>query len=369
MKAFGPNGAGLTGTSHRPCRCFAPESASVYVLPPILIWMALGAFGLLVVGGLAYSRLHAPWQGFLANRRAARFRDRFDSQELAERLGLPLAELQAIKPLYRTRTIPKRSGGSRTIDAPDAALQRVQERIHRRLLARLRVHDAAVGFRPGRSIADHARPHAGRAVLIKLDLVDFFPRTSSDRVERVFRTIGWDAEATALLVRLTTLRGGLPQGAPTSPILSNILLRKMDAEIDTWVRHRRGRYTRYADDLAISFPKDYPGRIRGVIQLTRHAARAAGHRVHGRGTTQKPGKLRVLRRHQRQSVCGLVVNEKVALPRERRRWLRAVEHRMRTGGNATLTPAELAGWRAFQAMVERPSMEAEADEAGTTPGR
>ena len=115
--------------------------------------------------------------------------------------------------------------------------------------------------------------------------------------------------------------------------------------------------------LAGTCPCRLPARkVRGVIAEVRGVAAAFGYRVHGRGTRQSPGKLKVLRPHQRQAVCGIVVNEApgglaLRLPRERRRWLRAVEHRMRTGGVATLTPAELAGWRAYEAMVEGPRRE------------
>jgi hypothetical protein len=265
--------------------------------------------------------------------------------ELARRLGLPRAELAAFRCGYREAFIPKRSGGTRRLLIPDDATRALQRRILHRLLRRLRAHPAAHAYERGRSVATNAAPHVGRAVVLKLDLVDFFPRTSAARVERYFRRIGWSRKAARLLVALTTHDGGLPQGAPTSPRLSNLVNGQLDRLVDRYVRKHRGAYTRYADDITISYPEDWPRYVRGTLQVVRRVAATQGYRVHGRP------KLGIWRRHQRQQVTGIVVNERPDLPRATRRWLRAVEHRLRTGGRATLTPEQLAGWRAYQAMV------------------
>jgi hypothetical protein len=214
------------------------------------------------------------------------------------------------------------------------------------------VHPAAIGFERGRSIVDNALPHAHQCVVIKLDLVDFFPSTSADRVLSYFQRIGWDAEAAAILTRLCTDDGGLPQGAPTSPALANRVNFGFDVRMEGIAKSRKGTYTRYADDLTLSFPKDYPKRMRGVVQEVCRAARRRGYRVHERE------KLAIRRRHQQQCVTGLVVNEGVRLPRKTRRWLRAVEHRLATTGKCTLRDKQLDGWRAYASMVERQSQRA-----------
>lgn len=265
--------------------------------------------------------------------------------ELARRLGLPRAELEAFRCSYREAFIPKRSAGRRRLLIPDDATRALQRRILHRLLRRLRSHPAAHAYERGRSVATNAAPHAGRAVVLKLDLVDFFPRTSSARVEHYFRRIGWSRRAARLLARLTTHEGGLPQGAPTSPRLSNLVNGQLDRLVDRYVRKHRGTYTRYADDITVSFPEDWPRYVRGTLQIVRRVAATQGYRVHGRP------KLGIWRRHQRQLVTGIVVNDRPDLPRETRRWLRAVEHRLRTTGRATLAPAQLAGWKAYRAMV------------------
>lgn len=280
-----------------------------------------------------------------ARRQARRFAGRYDLNELARRLDLPVESLQATPTTYRAVSIPKRRGGVRQLSIPNPRLKDVQRRVLRRLLRRLRTHYAATGFQPGLSITHNAAAHTGMAVVIKLDLIDFFPTTSAARVEAYFRRIGWNAEAAALLTQLTTHDGGLPQGAPTSPRLSNLINLPLDAQLERWVASYKGVYTRYADDITVSFPKDYPRHVRGTIQQVRRAAKRHGYRVHTRG------KLRVLRRHQQQRVTGLVVNDKVNLTRAKRRWLRAVEHRLATTGRASLTAEQLAGWRALQDMI------------------
>ena len=270
----------------------------------------------------------------------------FGVDELARRLGITPDDLRKVQPAYTEFTVPKRSGGSRRICAPDRALKAVQRRILRRLLSRLRAHPAAMGFERGRSIVTNARPHTGKAVVLRMDLKDFFDTTGARRVRDYFRRIGWNNEVADLLTRLCTHNGGLPQGAPTSPRLSNLVNHKLDARLSALAKRFGATYTRYADDMTFSFEKEDTATVRSVIRATGKIARAAGYTLH------KRRKLRVWRAHRRQTVTGLVVNHAVNLPRERRRWLRAVEHRLATGGQASLTAERLKGWRALQHMVE-----------------
>jgi hypothetical protein len=266
--------------------------------------------------------------------------------ELARRLGVTEAELRALVPRYRSFEISKRSGLRRVIDEPEEALKRVQRLVLRRLLGRLRSHPAAHGFERGRSIVTAALPHARRAVVLRMDVRDFFPSTKAERVSSYFRKVGWGAEAAALLAKLCTHRGGLPQGAPTSPRLSNLVNFRLDARLAALARAHGAAYTRYADDMTFSFDADYHDRINNVIRTTKKVLRDEGYLLH----TDR--KLRVLRRHMRQTVAGLVVNDGVRLPRATRRRLRAVEHRASGGRETTLMPAQLQGWRALRRMVE-----------------
>jgi hypothetical protein len=273
---------------------------------------------------------------------------RFDLAELCRRLDAPVGGLAAVTPHYAEHTILKRNGGTRALHVPDPATKTLQRRILRRVLGRLRAHPAAVGFERGRSILDNARPHVGAAVLLKMDIRDFFPSTHAARVRDLFRCIGWDAESADTLVRLCTLDDGLPQGAPTSPRLSNLVNVRLDARLAGLAARHGATYTRYADDLTFSFPEDNRTAVHEVIGVAKHVVEdEGGYRLH------QKRKLQIRRRHEQQLVTGLVVNERVQLPRRVRRWLRAVEHRIATGRDATLTPEQLEGWRAFAAMIER----------------
>jgi len=290
---------------------------------------------------------------------------RFGLDELSRRLGLDVAELQSVEVAYSPLTIPKRSGGVRQLHVPAAGLMRVQRRIHRRLLRRLHAHANVTGFERGHSIATNALVHAGKDMVIRLDLEDFFGSTKADRVYRYMRFIGYDDASARLLVRLCTYRGALPQGAPTSPRLSNLVNHRLDARLAALAEARGLSYSRYADDITFSARNedlvaapppsgrpgpgraDAPPRPNDIVHAAQRILRDEGYRLHTRR------KLRVYRRHHRQMVTGLVVNTRPNLPRPTHRWLRAVEHHLRTGRPATLTPAQLAGWHALQTMIDR----------------
>jgi len=119
--------------------------------------------------------------------------------ELARRLKMTEDELRQVEPIYDEFTIPKRSGGQRRIFAPSPALKKVQRRILRRVLARLKCHPAARGFERGQSIVTNALPHVGQAVVLRLDLKDYFESTKARRVRDFFLRIGWGQEAADVL--------------------------------------------------------------------------------------------------------------------------------------------------------------------------
>ncbi len=276
--------------------------------------------------------------------------------ELARRLGMTDAALAAVRVSYQEFQIPRRSGKPRTINAPSPELKKVQRTILRRLLSRLKAHPAATAYERGHSIATHASLHARQSVVVRIDIHDYFTRTTADRVRMYFRTIGWDKAAAARLTELCTLNGGLPQGAPTSPRLSNLVNWAMDAPLHHIAEKLGARYSRYADDLTFSFAEDDQKKIHSAIGCTKAVLEGLGYEMH------LQGKLLIRRRdYERQLVTGLVVNDGVRLPRERRRWLRAVEHRMARGGKATLTAAQLAGWRAYESMIEEQSRSEDPD--------
>ena len=266
--------------------------------------------------------------------------------ELARRLGVTEAELAAITPRYRTFSIPKRTNGQRTINSPEPHLKAMQRRILRRVLGLLLSHPAVKGFERGQSIVTNAQPHVSKAVIVRIDLRDFFPSTGHKRVRKFFGKIGWNNEASKRLTELCCHDGGLPQGAPTSPRLSNLVNVMLDKRLEGAAKKFGAQYTRYADDLTFSFERDDRTNVQQLIGLAMLIVRDEGYEPHMKK------KLRIRRRHQRQCVTGLVVNQRPNLPRDTRRRLRAIEHHLRTGKPATLTPPQLEGWRSLQSMIE-----------------
>src|SRR5438445_2604506 len=291
--------------------------------------------------------------------------------ELARRLKMTEEELRRVEPIYHEFAIPKRGGGQRRIYAPAPELKAIQRRILRRVLARLKCHPAAKGFERDQSIVTNALPHVRQAVVLRMDLKNYFESTKAKRVRDFFLRIGWGQEAAEILLKLCTHRGGLPPGAPTSPRLSNLVNLHMDKRLavlanggksaQAFFRNPRtgGRvtkplptegiatYTRYADDLTFSFPGDDAGSIHRIVFLVKRIVKDEGYELHVKK------KLHIRRQHDRQQVTGLVVNDRVNLSRTVRRRLRAIEHHLRTGRTATLSHAQVSGWKALQAMIAK----------------
>ena len=301
------------------------------------------------------------------------FRRERPPADLAKWLDLPEAELRgwldnsppwARGYDYSRFTIPKRRGGTRQIEAPGEKLKALQRRVLHRLLNPLPAHPAATGFVPGRSIVDNARPHVGQGVVINLDLADFFPSITAERVAESWRGLGWDAEAATILSRICTQEGRLPQGAPTSPAVSNLVCRRLDARLAALAKKHEGQYTRYADDLTFSFaglginkrlrptkrrpllkrPPRPPSRA--LLTQIKSILEAEGFQI------QMKKRVRIQRPHQRQTATGLVVNRTVNLPRRTRRLIRAMQHRERMERLDAEGRKRLRGLEALTQMVD-----------------
>jgi retron-type reverse transcriptase len=249
---------------------------------------------------------------------------------------------------YRAHQIPKKNGGERLISVPHPALRRSQRFILDRLLTSLGFQDCAFGFVPGRSIADNAKPHVGQPVVVNADIRNCFPSVRMHLVREVLQNrLGSviSADAIELLLDLTTTRAALPVGAPTSPALLNLVLFQVDECLQRRAEQLGGRYTRYADDLTFSGGPQ-------VIGLLRLAQREIGRLR----LELDPAKTNIFRRGRRQMVTGLGVNDKVAVPREIRRRLRAAVHHMEKNtdmhwNGQSQSIEELRGRLAFVAMA------------------
>jgi hypothetical protein len=219
---------------------------------------------------------------------------------------------------YREFQISKRVGGTRTIESPRIFLKVTQRLILHFFLSDLRVHNAVYSFRHGRSPAANAIQHEGLKFIGGLDIRNYFGSVTLDMLVKCLVENGFNLDLAKKLGRLLTRRDLLPQGAPTSPILSNALLFGFDENM-TFVCAELGlNYTRYADDMVIS------GESRPAIEK---AFTIAHRELRTRyGLLLNDQKTRIVPRHRRQWVTGAVVNKSAAPPRNFRRKLRAVFH-------------------------------------------
>ena len=231
---------------------------------------------------------------------------------------------------YRTFQIPKRTRGEvRTIKAPDYGLLRLQRLLLACLTASFTTsHDASHGFVPGRSVLTNAQPHSGHRFILNLDLQNFFSNTFLGRVVAVLQLapFGLPKEAAYLVANLCCDQGCLPQGAPTSPLLTNAVCQRLDRRLYQLATRHRCTYTRYADDL--TFSANRPIFRDGFHQHLNEILKAEGYQ-------QNKSKQRLQTPETRQEVTGIVVNERPNVPREYVRQIRAMLHNWETQGYDT----------------------------------
>ena len=238
---------------------------------------------------------------------------------------------------YKVHEIPRPGKEPRRIEEPMPLLKFVQRRVLRRILEQTDLPDCVHGFVRGRSIATAVAPHVGKEVVVCCDIQNFFPTITVQRVWGVFRSLIVNPRASNLLAALCTYKGRLPQGAPTSPMIGNLVLRRLDRRLAGLAKKRGITYTRYADDMVFSGGPDTPKILRAVRAY-----------VAEEGFTLNESKTRILRRGRRQEVCGLVVNERVGVPRKWRRRVRAEVHHLATGRDGKpISLAHLRGELAF----------------------
>ena len=256
---------------------------------------------------------------------------------------------------YQEFWMRKRSGGYRMISAPDKDLQAIQSTIYSRILSSVTiVHPAAVGFRCGRSVVDNAAPHLGKRYVLKMDIHDFFGSIRSPRVRQTFKKIGYPENVSKVLGALCCLHRHLPQGAPTSPALSNIVGYEMDRRLAALAAEYGVTYTRYADDLTFSgdvFPKEQI--IPQVKRIIRDEKFEPNHK-----------KTHFMNQSSRKIITGVSVASgvKLTIPKSKKREIRKnvyfiltkglAEHQRRIGSHDPAYLKRLIGmlcyWRAIE---------------------
>jgi len=299
-----------------------------------------------------------------------------NSTQLADAMGISLSELRFIA--YKKRvsqyshyqhfSIPKKTGGVRNISAPMPRLKRAQYWLLDNLFSKLTIHSAAHGFIVGRSIVSNAEAHVGKDVVINMDLENFFPTITFGRVKGLVKSFGYsEALATTIAAICTDAEQALveldgqdyyvdqsvhrlPQGAPTSPVISNLICRRLDPRIQGAAQALGFTYTRYADDLSFSGNGKSGNDVQQLLWRVKQIISAEGFNVH-------PKKTRIMRKHRHQEVTGVVVNKKLNVDRKTLKKFRALLYQIEQNGpegkhwgNGELFSA-IHGYANFVAMV------------------
>ena len=225
--------------------------------------------------------------------------------------------------LYTNYQIPKKSGKMRTISAPASGLKRIQKSICVSLLDELGAHECAFGFVKGKSIVGNAQPHIGKEVVVNADVSNCFPSVRWPLVHAALKrdlSEKLSARSISFLVDVCTAKGVLPIGAPTSPSLLNRVLYKTDEILLHQATSKDCAYSRYADDLTFSGDS----RAIGLLGVAKGVLIKIGLELDSKKTN-------IFRRGRRQMCTGLVVNDKVNVPRRIRKKIRASVHAYEQG--------------------------------------
>lgn len=205
--------------------------------------------------------------------------------------------------LYRKFYIPKKSGGTRQIEAPCNRLKDIQRWIKNEIVDNFVVSEYATGFRKNMSIVDNAKKHVGKDLVINMDIEDFFPNITYEKIFLMFMYIGYRKDVAHLLTKLCTNENNvLPQGAPVSPSISNHILLKLDKRLGKLAESIDADYSRYADDMTFSGNRN----ISTIVPLVEDIVKEEGFQINKK-------KTRLQYKNQRQEVTGLIVNSKIAV--------------------------------------------------------
>ena len=258
-----------------------------------------------------------------------------DEAALLAYLGVSASELKKIwwhrARMYKTFFLAGKHGKTRVINAPDRRLKYLQRQLAAVLDPLYRVRNPVHGFVAGRSVRTNALSHLRRRFVLNLDLQDFFPSITENRIVGLLASLGINARVASIVGRLCCLNGFLPQGAPTSPVLSNMICFRLDKQLMAFAKSTCCIYTRYADDLTFSSHQPMMGLFGGAIPpaghfAPEHLASAFSSILVANGFAINPAKSHYADRHSRRMVTGLKVNEILNVDRRYVRNVRATLH-------------------------------------------
>lgn len=278
--------------------------------------------------------------------RIASFRSMKTEADVATFLGVTVNALRYLlyskrRPIYKRFALIKKSGGMRTINVPPPQIAKFQTRILGCLTSMAPPKAPCHGFAVGRSVVSNAKSHVGKNLVLNFDIKDFFPSINFGRVRGVFgkHPFNFPPPVATILAHICCAFAVLPQGAPTSPIISNLICRGLDNDLSRLARRHRCTYTRYADDITFSTSgaQFEPAIVASLpVGISRSptlgvelAAVILKHQL-----TINPDKTRLQLRSERQEVTGLVVNQKLNVPRHYVRNLRSILHDIESKGIA-----------------------------------
>ena len=213
---------------------------------------------------------------------------------------------------YHTVYLPKSDGSKRKLSVPDLILKLVQKSIADNILIQYPISKYAKAYKPGSSIQKNARPHVGKKKILKLDIEGFFDHILYSRVkDTVFYEEKYSESIRILLTMLCYYNDSLPQGAPTSPAITNIIMYDFDETVGAFCNEKNIAYTRYCDDMTFSGCFDE----REIISFVKGELRKLGLFLKNRKTA-------VISASKRQVVTGIVVNEKMNVTKDYKKTIR-----------------------------------------------
>lgn len=237
---------------------------------------------------------------------------------------------------YRTFSIPKPNGTYRTIYDPQKTLKKIQDKIKQKLLMPINLSDMFQGGRKKGSTQKNAQMHAGQACVLNLDIKDFFPSIRTNRVMNIFKEMGCVDEVAAILSKLTTYRGSLPQGASTSSMIANLSVLSLGERLSTLCEKHKFKLSFYVDDITISGDEKL-SRFKSVIQKI----------IQQEGFKLNKNKVALQRSSGSQKVTGLTINSGMPnIPKKYLRTLRATIHNCIVKGPETQTDSSLDDFKA-----------------------
>ena len=213
---------------------------------------------------------------------------------------------------YKVFKIRKRNGKYRTIYEPNSILKHMQKQILNNVLYDIKVSEYAKAYKKGTSLKDNALVHTNKKIILKLDIEDFFDNISFTNIyNKCFNVEKFPKKIGVLFTTLVTYEGYLPQGAPTSAYISNIVMKDFDESIGNYCSENNIDYTRYSDDM--TFSGDFnPSEIIKIVRKN----------LYKLGLKLNNDKIHIVKNSSSQNVTGIVVNEKVQLSSKYRKKIR-----------------------------------------------